>query len=114
MNAAEELTGALGAALRIVTFSVPPIRKFAMIIRAGGPTKGTAVTWLAEHHGCLPADVVAVGDWLNDVPMFEVAGRSFAMGQAPRELKDCATDELEADGQDGGGIAEAVRRAWDV
>jgi hypothetical protein len=85
-----------------------------MIVRAAGPTKGTAVAWLAEYHGCLPEEVVAVGDWLNDIPMFEVAGRSFAMGQSPKELKDCATDELRADSEVGGGVAEAVRRAWDL
>ena len=53
-----------------------------------------------------------VGDWLNDVPMFAVAGRSFVMGQAPRAVKATATDELLADCWTGGGVAEAVRRAW--
>ena len=113
-QASSELTAALGPTLRVDTFMVPLLGKSAMIVRADGPTKGTAVTWLANHYGCHPTDVVAVGDWLNDVPMFEVAGRSFAMGQAPRELKDRATDELEADGEIGGGIAEAVRCAWDL
>ena len=32
-------------------------------------------------------EVVAVGDWLNDVPMFQVAGRSFAMAHASDEVK---------------------------
>jgi Cof subfamily protein (haloacid dehalogenase superfamily) len=113
-NAAHELAASLGSQLRVVTFLVPAIGKSAMIVRADGPTKGTAILWLANHHGCLPAEVVAVGDWLNDVPMFEAAGRSFAMGQAPQELKECATDELQADGDVGGGIAEAVRCAWDL
>jgi hydroxymethylpyrimidine pyrophosphatase-like HAD family hydrolase len=56
--------------------------------------------------------VVVVGDWLNDLPMFEVAGRSFAMGQAPEDVKRAATDRLKADGMRGGGIAEAIRRAF--
>jgi hydroxymethylpyrimidine pyrophosphatase-like HAD family hydrolase len=90
------------------------IGMFAMLIRAAGPTKGTAVEWLARHHGCTAADTVVVGDWLNDVPMFEVAGRSFVMRQAPPAVKAAATDELDADCFRGGGIAEAVLRAWGV
>ena len=82
------------------------------MVRAAGPTKGTAVEWLARHHGCAAAEVVVVGDWINDVPMFRVAGRSFVMGQAPAAVKAHATDELEADVSEGGGIAEAIRRAW--
>ncbi len=53
-----------------------------------------------------------MGDWINDVPMFRVAGRSFAMRQAPDTVKAHATDQLEADVSEGGGIAEAIRRAW--
>ena len=103
--------GASGVA-RVATFPVPRIGMFAMVIRAAGPTKGTAVEWLAKHHGCTAAEVVVVGDWVNDVPMFRVAGRSFVMGQAPAQVKAAATDELVADCIAGGGIAEAVRRAW--
>ena len=55
---------------------------------------------------------VAVGDWVNDVPMFEVAGRSFAMGMAPDAVRAKATDVLDRPAGSGGGIAEAIRRAW--
>jgi Cof subfamily protein (haloacid dehalogenase superfamily) len=109
--AAEELGERLDHATRVVTFPVPRVQKHAMVVRAAGPTKGTAVAWMAEHHGCSVAEVVVVGDWINDVPMFLAAGRSFAMGQAPPHVKAMATDHLEADSFDGGGIAEAVRRA---
>lgn len=85
---------------------------FAMIVRAAGSSKGTAVEWLSAHYGCDPSEVVAVGDWLNDVPMFMRAGRSFVMAQAPTHVKAAATDQLEAHASRGGGIAEAIRRAW--
>lgn len=88
--------------------AVPP---WGLVVRAAGRSKGTAVGWLARHHGCEPAEVVVVGDWLNDLPMFRAAGRSFAMGQAPGEVKAAATDVLEATIVTGGGIAEAARRA---
>jgi hypothetical protein len=88
-----------------------PSPPWGMVVRAAGRSKGTAVGWLARHHGCEPGDVVVVGDWLNDLPMFRAAGRSFAMGQAPGEVKAAATDVLEATITTGGGIAEAARRA---
>ena len=40
--------------------------------------------------------VVVVGDWLNDVPMFRAAGRSFCMGQASPAVSAAATDRLDA------------------
>jgi len=110
--AAAEIEQRLGHATRVIVFPVARIGMFAMLIRAAGSTKGTAVEWLARFHGCALSDVVVVGDWLNDVPMFEVAGRSFVMGQAPPSVKATATDMLSADCFRGGGIAEAVRRAW--
>ncbi|KYF67778.1 HAD family hydrolase [Sorangium cellulosum] len=111
MAAVEEVRSELGQAVFVVSF--PLLHDvFAMLVRAAGPTKGTAIAWLAEHYQCSPSDVVVVGDWLNDLPMFEVAGRSFAMGQAPENVKQAATDRLDADGLLGGGIAEAIRRAF--
>src|SRR5205085_6846770 len=86
--------------------------RHAVLVRAAGPTKGTALIELCRAAGCTPADAVAVGDWVNDVPMFEVAGRSFAMGSSPDHVRAKATDALETPAGAGGGIAEAIRRAW--
>lgn len=86
--------------------------KHAVLVRAAGPSKGTALAELCRTAGCTLADAVAVGDWVNDVPMFEVAGRSFAMGAAPDAVRDKATDSLRAIAGEGGGIAEAIARAW--
>jgi hypothetical protein len=44
--------------------------------------------------------------------MFEVAGRSFVMADAPDSVRSKATDSLDRIAGSGGGIAEAVRRAW--
>ncbi|MDB4954801.1 MAG: Hydrolase superfamily [Myxococcales bacterium] len=85
--------------------------KHAVLVRAAGPTKGTALAALCRSAGCELADAVAVGDWVNDVPMFEVAGRSFAM-RSPDAARLNATDVLERTAGEGGGIAEAIRRAW--
>ena len=86
--------------------------KHALMVRAAGPTKGTALAELCQRAGCSLAEAVAVGDWVNDVPMFEVAGRSFAMGTAPDIVSSKATDLLSHTAEAGGGIAEAIRRAW--
>ncbi len=99
----------------VITFPVKALGgTSAMVIRAKDATKGTAIRWLARHHGCSLDEVVVVGDWINDVPMFEVAGCSFVMKQAPAAVKERATFELEADGATGGGVAEAIRRAFGV
>ncbi len=86
--------------------------KHAVLVRAAGPTKGTALAELCRGAGCSLEDAVAIGDWVNDIPMFEVAGRSFAMGGAPDAVRSKATDVLEQAAGSGGGIAEAIRRAW--
>jgi Cof subfamily protein (haloacid dehalogenase superfamily) len=87
---------------------------WATIVRAAGTTKGTAVRWIAEREEISLEETVCVGDWVNDVPMFEVAGRSFAMGQAPEEVKAKATDVLPNTVEDGGGVALAIERAFGI
>jgi hydroxymethylpyrimidine pyrophosphatase-like HAD family hydrolase len=82
-----------------------------MVARASGVDKGTAIDWLAQHYGVGLEDVVAVGDWLNDIPMLKRAGQSFAMAQAPAEVKAAAKQLLTCDIWRGGGVAEAAERA---
>jgi Cof subfamily protein (haloacid dehalogenase superfamily) len=84
----------------------------AILVRSAGPNKGSALAELCRISGCTLADAVCVGDWVNDVPMFEVAGRAFVMGGAPDAVRSKATDVLERESGGGGGIAEAIRRAW--
>ncbi|MBX3232858.1 MAG: HAD-IIB family hydrolase [Labilithrix sp.] len=99
--------------MQVATF---PFRQssdhWGMVARASGGTKGTALEWVSEHYGVAMEDTVCVGDWLNDLPMMSCAGRSFAMGQAPAEVKAAATDVLEGTIHAGGAIAEAIERAF--
>jgi Cof subfamily protein (haloacid dehalogenase superfamily) len=87
---------------------------WAIIVRAAGGTKGTALRWIAEREQVALKDTVCVGDWINDVAMFELAGRSFAMGQAPPEVKARATDVLLETVEQGGGVAKAVEEAFGI
>ncbi len=85
-----------------------------VLVRAEGVNKGQAVRDLAAQHGMTLEDVVAVGDWINDIPMLEAAGRSFVMGGAEPEVREAANEELDARGWEGRGVAEAVRKVWGI
>lgn len=100
--------------LQLVTFPLrgPGIGNcWALLVRRADTDKGTAIAWLAEYHGISVDRVVAVGDWVNDVPMFKVAGKSFVMSQAPAEVREAAGYVLSAHSQIGGGIREAAERS---
>lgn len=86
--------------------------KHAILARAAGRSKGIALAELCAAAGCTLDEAVAVGDWVNDIPMFEAAGRSFAMGGAPVAVQAAASETLPQPAGEGGGIAEAIRRAW--
>ncbi|MEQ1502318.1 MAG: HAD family hydrolase [Myxococcota bacterium] len=75
--------------------------------------KGTALARLAAERGFGVEDCVAVGDWLNDLPMLRAAGRSFAMAHAGDAVKDAA-DEVLVASRDGGAIAEVAARVWGI
>ena len=100
--------------VQVAAFPIRKLDQWGLVARAAGGTKGTALRWLAEHHGCTVEETVCVGDWLNDVPMFRAAGRSFAMGHAPAEVKDVATDVLLETSEIGGGVATAIDRAFGI
>src|SRR4030095_6102410 len=68
----------LSDALQVITFSVTRNGlngTSGMVIRATGATKGTALEWIAGHYGFDTSEVVAVRDWLNDIPKLRAGGR---------------------------------------
>ena len=83
-------------------------------LRPQGDDKGTALEQLAEERGITADEAVAVGDWLNDLPMLRRAGRSFAMDGAVDAATDAASDTLEAKRGEGGAVVEIARRVWGV
>ncbi|HET7036848.1 MAG TPA: HAD hydrolase family protein, partial [Thermomicrobiaceae bacterium] len=54
------------------------------------------------------ADVVAVGDGENDLPLLEAAGIGVAMGNAAPEVR--ARADAVVRGHDADGVAEAIER----
>jgi len=83
---------------------------WALRTSAAGCSKGAALERVAQRLGIPRDDVVAVGDWINDVSMFGYAGRSFVMNGAPENVAKTATDRLRANAGAGRGVAEAIER----
>ena len=113
----ETLAQGASAAVRVVTFPVGRgghTGKWALFARASRGTKGTGLAFIAEHLDVALEDTVCVGDWINDVPMFEVAGGSFCMGQAPDEVKAKAKRVLDETVETGGGVARAVEEEFGI
>jgi HAD superfamily hydrolase (TIGR01484 family) len=70
--------------------------------------KGYGVRVFCDHTGVRPEDVMAVGDGLNDLDMFDAVGLPVAMGHATpaaRERAKAVTGALDEDG-----VAQAMER----
>lgn len=84
----------------------PP--NWALNVHMPGASKASGVAVLAESLGCTMADVVAVGDGNNDLPLLEAAGIGVAMGNAAEEVR--ARADAVVMGHDEDGVAEAIER----
>jgi Cof subfamily protein (haloacid dehalogenase superfamily) len=74
-----------------------------------GVSKGSGLTLLTEHLGLRLCRTAVVGDYYNDLSMFDVAGLAVAMGNAPADVQAAA--DLVAPSNDEGGAAWAL---WQV
>lgn len=82
-------------------------RDFSLVdVIRSGCSKGAALRQLTENRGLVPAQVMAVGDNLNDVPMLEYAGRPVLMANALPELK--ARGWHVTGSNDEAGVARAI------
>jgi HAD superfamily hydrolase (TIGR01484 family) len=52
--------------------------------------------------------LLAIGNDYNDLPLFSIAQRAYAMADAPHAVIAAATHHLQSDGTQGGGIAEVI------
>lgn len=73
-----------------------------------GTSKGEALKALVRHMGVNLDEVVAVGDWINDIPLLTAAGLKIAMGNAHDDLKAIA-DYVTLNAEEHG-LAAAVRK----
>ncbi len=66
-------------------------------------SKATGLAAIAAHHGIARADIVAIGDMPNDLPMLEWAGRGLAVANAhPRVLATVGTGSVIGANSDDG------------
>ncbi len=75
---------------------------------APGVSKRAALGALTAHLGISPAEVMAIGDGPNDLPILTVVGLAVAMGNAAPEVKAAAhhvTEDVEHDG-----VAAALKK----
>ena len=82
----------------------------ALEAHAPEATKWQALKWLLARWELEPAQVVAVGDDVNDIPMLRAAGLSFAMGNASEEVKAAASAVTGRN--DEHGVAQALRSVF--
>lgn len=63
--------------------------------------KGNAIKKFCKMLNIDLKDVVAIGDSINDIPMFKVVGHSVAMGNANDKVKEYANEVTESNEDDG-------------
>ena len=68
--------------------------------------KGIALTMFTSERNISMADTMAIGDNFNDISMLKLAGHSFAMGNAPDEVKQTAKYVTETNINSG--VAKAI------
>ena len=102
------LDEACPGALSLHVIRSPRYRDWMCEIAPHGVTKWSGVMGIAEAAGIAAAEICAVGDDLNDLPMIRGAGLGVAMGNAVDAVK-AAADLVVAD-HDSGGIVEVVDR----
>lgn len=71
--------------------------------------KGIALAEFVEERGISLQDTMAVGDNYNDLSMFQVVGRSVAMGNANEDIKELCTHVTLRN--DENGVGEAIFQA---
>lgn len=99
--------------VQTVVFRTSP-DEFFLKLRRRGDDKGTALDHLATERDVSIERTVAVGDWLNDLPMLRRAGRSFAMAHADERVIEAATETLVTERASGGAVAEVAERVWGI
>jgi len=78
---------------------------FYLEIRKAGSSKGKAVIRILKHLSIKPTQAAVIGDWYNDITMFETKAVKVAMANAIPELLN-ASDIVTAKSNKEDGIAE--------
>jgi Cof subfamily protein (haloacid dehalogenase superfamily) len=92
----------------------PSIRYFPMHyleIRAKGTSKGDGLMKLAKHLGIMPSEVLAIGDYINDIEMAQMAGSFGAPANARPEIIEIA-DYISPFTNDEGAVSDIIEKMF--
>lgn len=78
---------------------------WAVDFTLAGVDKAAGISRVGETLGVNPANMVAIGDSYNDLPMLEICGFSVAMGNAPPEVRAAADFVAPSVQEDGLAVA---------
>lgn len=107
LNLEAELNQKLPGQLYCHVLRSPRYSGFMCEIAPAGVSKWTGILHLADERGISAAEICAVGDDVNDLPMIREAGLGVAMGNAVEELKQVADRIAPTNNSDG--LVEVVR-----
>jgi len=80
--------------------------QYAYHINSSGIDKGTGFAKIMEKLSISRNDVIAIGDSATDIPLFNMAKTSIALGNASNQVKSAATMVMSANA--GEGVLEAL------
>ncbi|MBI4615277.1 MAG: HAD family phosphatase [Planctomycetes bacterium] len=95
---------ALGEIFDVFGYVAFSSRSYHIELRMPGDDKGTGLAELRRRLGLQKDEVLAVGDWLNDVPLLREAGVAVAMKGSPGAVIEAA-DHLTPGTSDEEGLA---------
>ena len=97
-----------------VSVATSPVLEGAAFISVTkeGVNKGSAILRMCEMLSLDVAEVMMVGDGLNDLDALEVVGHSVAMGNAHSDLLDSCDYVVAPVGKDG--LVEALELSWGI
>ena len=67
---------------------------FWLTVQSAAANKANALRWIAEANGQTLDQTTVFGDEINDVPMFQIAGRAIAVQNAIAEIKQLAHEVI--------------------
>ncbi len=100
IDAARRLLAGRGSRVRLSD------SQFAYHVNSPGVDKGAGLARAMQMLAVDPSDTIAIGDSATDIPMFDVAGTSVALGNASAEVRTEATMTVSSDS--GYGVLEAL------
>lgn len=86
----KDIIARFGDRIFCLVLRVPAASVDVMEVFDASVNKWAGVMTVAKRHGILAEQIIAVGDDVNDVPMFKHAGLALAMGNASDEVKNQA------------------------